>query len=245
MAPLLTGRPDATDLGLLRGEVAISDASGHPRLERLAAKLQGTDLMSLSLRLAESDKGGDGLGLKFEVPDLASLAAALGRKASAAIRIAFDGTFGAADGTAAVRGSLRIGRTDLQGRLRMDAAKGRPEMRGSIRAKDMHLDDLIAAREVAELVSHRKADTLRLRSETMDFVFAPRPKRKNLVGRVGPVDVRGRLSNPEVKLADGAAAAKVLGETIGLPLHLLGSLLGANGRLLLDHKPCFVVPAQQ
>jgi hypothetical protein len=79
----------------------------------------------------------------------------------------------------------------------------------------------------------------------MDFVFAPRPKRKNLLGRVGPVDVRGALSNPEVKLADGAVAGKVLGETIGLPLHLLGSLLGANARLLPNHEPCVVVPVQE
>jgi uncharacterized protein involved in outer membrane biogenesis len=89
------------------------------------------------------------------------------------------------------------------------------------------------------------AGTLDLRNGTMDFVFAPRPKRENLVGRVGPVDVRGPLSSPEVKLADGAVAAKVLGETLGLPLHLLGALLGANGRLPPDHEPCVVVPARQ
>jgi hypothetical protein len=89
------------------------------------------------------------------------------------------------------------------------------------------------------------AGTLDLRTETMDFVFAPRPKREDLVGQVGPVGVRGPLSSPDIKLADGAVAAKVLGETIGLPLHLLGSLLGANGRPLPDHKPCVVVPAKE
>ena len=89
------------------------------------------------------------------------------------------------------------------------------------------------------------AGTLDLRAATMDFALAPRPKRENLVGRVGPVDVRGPLSNPEVKLADGTVAAKVLGETLGLPLRLLGSLAGANGRPLPDHEPCVVVPAQE
>jgi hypothetical protein len=89
------------------------------------------------------------------------------------------------------------------------------------------------------------AGTLDLRAETMDFVFAPRPKRENLVRRVGPVDVRGPLSNPEVKLADGAVAAKVLGKTLGLPLNLLGSLVGANRRPLHDHAPCVVVPVQE
>ena len=89
------------------------------------------------------------------------------------------------------------------------------------------------------------AGTLDLRTETMDFTFAPRPKRQNLVGRVGPVDVRGPLSSPEVELADGAVAAKVLGEAIGRPLHLLGSLIGANGRLPPGHEPCVVVPVQE
>jgi uncharacterized protein involved in outer membrane biogenesis len=438
MAPLLSGRPNATGLGLLRGEAAISDARGHLRLERLDAKLQGTDLMSLSLQLEKAGKNPEEVGLRLAVPDLAPLAAALGRKASGGTRIAFDGAFGAADGTAVVHGALGIGRTDLQGRLRIDAAKGRPEIRGRIRASDLHLDDLIAAREVAGLFSHRKADVVRLRegvqeettlhldiaadalagggagasglnaslvyarsrlqfsldelrylggrihgaldarfalptpalkltatarrlrleqafarlghapaasgpldldldvtasgdeprallasltgevaasirgesladrtinlagqtiiewiftpsadgsaplvcfvarfdfkdgvgkartlvletdkvqapsagsldlrTETMDFAFAPRPKRPNLVGRVGPVGVRGPLSSPEVELADGAVAAKVLGETIGLPLHLLGSLIGANGRLPPGHEPCVVVPVQE
>lgn len=79
----------------------------------------------------------------------------------------------------------------------------------------------------------------------MDFVFAPRPKHDYLVGRVGPVHVRGPLSDPEVKLADGAVAAKVLGETLGLPLHLLGSLVGANGQPLPNHEPCVVVPVRE
>ncbi len=437
-AALLTGRPDATGLGLLRGAVALSDASGRLRLERLDAKLQGTDLMSLSLRLAKDDQGGVGVALKLAVPDLAPLASALGRKASSGTRLVFDGTLGAADGTASVLGSLRIGRTDLQGGLRIDAAKGRPEVRGNVRAKDLYLDDLTAAREVAGLFSRRKADAVRLRkgvreettlfleiaaealegggagagglraslvyarsrlrfsldelrylggsvhgeldarlarappvielkaaarglrleqaferlgsppaasgpldldldvrssgaglrallssmtgevsasvrggrlagrtinlagqsiiewlftrsadgsaplvcfvgrfdfedgvgtarqlvletdkvqapgagtldlgNRTMDFVFAPRPKRNNLVGRVGPVDVSGPLSSPAAKLADGAVAAKLLGDTLGLPLHLLGSLVGVNGRPLPDHEPCVVVPVQE
>ncbi len=152
MAVLLTGRPDATGVGALRGKVAMSDASGHLRLETLDAKLEGTDLMSLSLRLAESGKSGDRVGLKFDLPDLARLASALGRKASAGIQIAFDGTIGAADGAATVRGSGRVGKTDLEGRLRIAAPKGKPEITGKISAKDLHLDDLTAAREVSETV---------------------------------------------------------------------------------------------
>ena len=435
MAVLLTGRADANGLGAVRGKVAMSDASGHLRLETLDATLEGTDLMSLSLRLAESGKSGERIGLKFGVPDLARLASVLGRKASAGIQIAFDGTLGATDGTATVRGSASVGKTDLEGRLRIAAPKGKPEITGKISAKDLHVDDLSAAREVSGLFSDRKIDavrlgkdvrtettisldiaanavegggetagglkaslvyakprlrispvelaylggsiegdleanftrlkpalelkaavrqlsleqvfkrldtapmasgpldldlavtakgadlrallasmtgrasgsiqggsladrtinlagqtiigwmftrsadgsaplvcfvtlfdfadgigtarqlvletvkvqvvgagTLTLRKEAMDFVFTPRPKQKDLIGKVGPVDVSGPLSKPKIKLADGAVAAKVVGETIGRPFHLLGASLGADGQPSPEHKPCVVVP---
>jgi hypothetical protein len=435
MADLLTGRRDATGVGALRGKVAMSDASGHLRLEALDAKLEGTDLMSLSLRLADSGKSGDRVGLKLNVPDLAHLASALGRKASAGIQIAFDGEIGEADGVATVQGSGRVGKTGLEGRLRIAAPKGMPEITGKISSNDLHLDDFAAAREVSELFSDREVDavklrkdvqeattlsldvaadavegggetagglkarvvyarsrlrvspaelvylggsikgdvdadfapsppalelnaaarqlslerlfkrldkppaasgsldidlavsangadlhallasmsgqvsgsiwggsfadrtinlagetiiewiftrtadgsaplvcfvarfdfkdgigtarqlvletdkvqavgggTVNLRNETMDFVLAPRAKRNDLVGRVGPVQVGGPLSRPEIKLTDGAVAAKVVGETIGLPLHLLGAILGADGRPPPEHKPCVVVP---
>ncbi len=433
MAVLLTGRRDATGVGALRGKAAISDASGHLRLEKLDAKLEGSDLMSLSLRLADGSDD-DRVRLKFDVPDLAPLASALGHDASAGIQIAFDGGMGAADGAATVRGSGRVGKTELEGRLRIAAPKGKPEITGKISSKDLHLDSFGAAREVAELLSEqnikavklrkgvkekttlsldisahavegggekagalkarlvygksrlrvspvdlvylggsikgdvdanfapsppalklkaavrqlsleqvfkrldkmpaasgpldldlavtangadlhallasmsgqvsgtirggsladrtinlagqtiigwmftRTADgsaplvcfvarlafkdgigtarqlvletdkiqaagggTLNLRNETMDFVFTPRAKRNDLVGTVGPVHVSGPLSKPEIKMADGAVAAKVVRETIGLPLHLLGAILGADGQPSPEHKPCVVV----
>ena len=84
--------------------------------------------------------------------------------------------------------------------------------------------------------------TLNLRDDTLGFVFHPRAKRSELIGAVGPVDVSGPLSKPEIKLADGAVAAKVVGETIALPFHLLGALLHADGQLSSEHKPCVVVP---
>lgn len=438
MAGMLTGRHDVADVGALRGKVAMSDASGHLRLERLSAKLDGTDLMSLSVRLVASDKRGTRVGLKLNVPELGHLASAIGHTASANIQIGFDGTIGIADGAATVEGSARVGKTDLHGRLRIAAPKGKPEIIGSIRAKDLRLDDLIAAHEASELFTRRKIDavklredvqnetklsldiaadavegdeqkadglsahlvyskphlrispvdiaylgghvkggfdadfahsppalkleaegrrlslarllkrldkapaasgpldfdlevtakgedfhtllaslngqawgsiqrgsladrtinlagqnivdwvftraagggapllcfvarfdfkdgigaarelvletdkvqavgggTLNLRNETMSFVFMPRPKQDKLVGEVGPVDVRGPLSKPEIKLADGAVAAKVVGDTIGLPFHVLGSILGTAERPSPEHQPCVVVPDRE
>ena len=168
MAGLLTGRHDANGVGSMRGEVAMSDASGDLRLEMLDAKLEGTDLMSLSLRLAQSDKRGDRVHLKLNLPDLARLASALGRKTSAGVQIAFDGSIDAADDAATMRGSARVGKTDLEGRVRIAASKGKPEIRGKISTKDLHLNDLIAAREVPKLFSDRQVDAVKLRKDIQD-----------------------------------------------------------------------------
>jgi hypothetical protein len=434
MSGVLTGRRDLTSLGALRGTVALSDASGAPRLEKLDAKLTGTDLMSLSLRLAESGTSGTGVGLKLRVPDLALLASALGDRASAGVQIACNGVIGADDAVTA-RGSAKVGKADLDGWLRIAARAGKSRITGSIHAKELHLDDLIAAREVSDLVpkrvmgavtlredirdqttlsldlaadavegagqqtggltarlvyarsrlrvaplelaylgghikAHVQADlapspltlalnaearrlslaqmfsrlgqapaaagpldldlsvttkgadlwallaslngqvsgsirggsladrtinlagqnivewmftrtadgsaplecfaarfdfadgngtarqlvfetdkvqvigggTLNLRDETMHLVFTPRPKTKRLIGKVGSVDVSGPVSAPEVSLAEGAVAAKVVGDTIALPFHLLGSILRADGQLLPEHQPCVIVP---
>jgi uncharacterized protein YhdP len=86
------------------------------------------------------------------------------------------------------------------------------------------------------------AGTLDLRDQTMDFVFQPRPKQNDLVGEVGPVGVKGPLSGPEIQLTKGTVATKVIGETVGLPLHLLRPLLGSDGQPLPEHKPCVIVP---
>jgi uncharacterized protein involved in outer membrane biogenesis len=85
--------------------------------------------------------------------------------------------------------------------------------------------------------------TLDLRVDTMRLVFTPRPKQNRLIGKVGPVDVSGPFSAPEVELAEGAAAAKVVEDTIELPLHLLGSILGADGRLPPEHRSCVAIPS--
>jgi len=82
--------------------------------------------------------------------------------------------------------------------------------------------------------------TLDLRGVTLELRFIPRPKRRELIGRVGAAHVRGPLSEPEIQLADGAIAGKVVGDALSLPLHLLGSLVGADSRLPADHRPCVV-----
>lgn len=254
-------------------------------------------------------------------------------------------------------GSARVGKTGLEGRLRIAAPKGKPRIKGKINAQDLHLDDLTAAREVADLFADREVDAVRIRKEVREettlsldiaadaiegggeragglkasLVYAksrlrfslaellylggcihgeldanlahspPALKLETTARRLsleqvfkrlekapaasGPLDLdlavtangadlqallasltgkvsgsirRGSLADRTINLAgqtiiewiftlsaDGAVAAKVVGETIGLPLHMLDSILGADGQPLPEHKPCVVVPEKE
>jgi hypothetical protein len=64
-----------------------------------------------------------------------------------------------------------------------------------------------------------------------------RSKRTNLTGQVGQVDDAAPMDGPKVRLADGALGAKVVGDSVGLPLHLLGPIIGADGRPAPNHQP--------
>lgn len=438
MGGVLIGRQGATGLGRLRGEVALSDASGRLRLETLAAELEGTPLMSLSLGLEDSStqKATPWLGvdLTVNVPDLAPLASAIGRTGKPGFQVAFDGQLTAGTNEARVSGSARLGSTDLDGQLSIRAPTPKPEITGRIHAKELHFDDLLAARKLPALVAHRDREMVRvhddiaetaslsldlsangvegagtrtgglsahlaydrsrlrlsslelaylggqingdiaadlgasppavqldakvrrlslerlfrrlesppvasgpldldlavtargadlspalgslngqvsatlrggvladrtinlagqniiawafsrtesgapldclvarfdfaegigtakelvfetdkvqvvgsgqldLPSETMDLVMIPRPKQNALIGKVRHVNVTGPIAHPRVQVAKGAVATKVVGDTLGLPLHLLGSIVGADGRLPPEHRPCVVVP---
>ena len=59
------------------------------------------------------------------------------------------------------------------------------------------------------------AGQLDLKTQSVDLTLAPRPKDRELVGTVGPIVIRGPLDAPEVSLAKGSVAGKVVGDTIG------------------------------
>lgn len=99
------------------------------------------------------------------------------------------------------------------------------------------------------------AGKLDLKAKTLNFVVNPTPLKNDLSGDIGPVSINGPIASPKVKLTDGAVAGKVLGDTVGLPLQIIGSILGGvakgagvSGPAAPAHKPCEVIakaaPAQ-
>ncbi len=82
------------------------------------------------------------------------------------------------------------------------------------------------------------AGQLDLKTQSVDLTLVPRPKDRELVGTVGPIVIRGPLDAPEVSLAKGSVAGKVVGDTIGQPFRVLG-----NCPALAEHRGPATVPA--
>ncbi|MGI9372395.1 MAG: AsmA family protein [Hyphomicrobiales bacterium] len=66
------------------------------------------------------------------------------------------------------------------------------------------------------------------RKETVFIEGTPHAKRSGIAGVTTPFKVTGSLSDPKFQLQRGAGAAKVVGETVLLPLNLLGTLFSSD-----------------
>lgn len=85
--------------------------------------------------------------------------------------------------------------------------------------------------------------TLNLRNRSLDLTLTPHPTRRELVGSVGPVVIRGALESPKVSMAQGAVVGKVVGDTLGLPFRVLGDIAGAGRSPRSDPRSCVVATA--
>jgi hypothetical protein len=80
--------------------------------------------------------------------------------------------------------------------------------------------------------------TVDLRDDRIDIAFQPRPIRQKILEMATPFVISGPLSSPKINLKPGAAGSRAFAETVTLPLHLLGALLGGTGTETTDRKPC-------
>jgi hypothetical protein len=225
--------------GYIKGDVRADFAPSPPTLE-LEAQVRQLSLEQMLRRLDKARAASGPLDLDLAVTakgaDLQALLASMSGQVSGSVR----------DGSLADRTINLAGQHIVEWMFTRTADSGAPLV--CFVAYFDFKDGIGTARQLvletdkAQVVG---GGTLNLRNETMDFVFTPRPKHNQLIGRVGPVDVSGPVSAPKIERADGAITAKVIGDTIGLPFHLLGSILGADGRPSPEHKPCVVVPIKE
>ncbi len=98
---------------------------------------------------------------------------------------------------------------------------------------------LIIETENVQIVGGGSVD---LRSETMDLSFVPRPKRKQVVDIVSPFSIKGHMGKPNLEVKQ-AGAGRAIGETLSLPLNLLGRIFGGGGLIDEKAKPCVLPKA--
>lgn len=79
--------------------------------------------------------------------------------------------------------------------------------------------------------------TVNLRKNSMDLAFVPRAKRRQLIEIVSPFELKGAIGKPEL-IVRNAGAGRAIGETLSLPLNLLGHIFGGSGQVDKDAKPC-------
>ncbi len=107
--------PQASDVGRLKGRLALSDASGSLRLEEFQADVRGTELISLTIRKAESQGvAADHLALDIDldIPDFDAVAARLGSTARIGA-VGFTGELAFPERHTSLRGKAKIGRTGI------------------------------------------------------------------------------------------------------------------------------------
>ena len=74
----------------------------------------------------------------------------------------------------------------------------------------------------------------------INISFQPRPKVKQVVDTVSPFTVVGPLNRPNIKLNKGGKVGRAVGETLTLPLNVLGALFIGKQKKSPKHKPCVV-----
>ena len=81
-----------------------------------------------------------------------------------------------------------------------------------------------------------------LRKETIDLKFKPRSKKKHLIDVTTPFAIVGPLASPSVKVSTPGIVARMVGEIVLTPAHLLESLLPVvNDRGKDSGHPCLTL----
>jgi hypothetical protein len=96
-----------------------------------------------------------------------------------------------------------------------------------------------------QVVGHGAID---FRNDTIELIFQPQPKRKDLINIVTPFAIKGKLSSPKIEIQKGGVPIRAVEEVVALPLNLLGLIVKGRqrnvttkGRQQTKHKPCQII----
>jgi len=145
---------NAEKLGRLKGEIVITDAPGILRVDRLDAKITGTDL--LSLHVWKDNKAPTGtdlpsLNADLDIPDFDTYSALFGLPPKNVGPLSYRGSLEIGDRSLRLSGVSKIGKTETEADIVADSKNGRPHLSGSVYSKLLHLVDLRKAADLRAL----------------------------------------------------------------------------------------------
>ena len=165
LADLLQGSVagNPKNLGRLRGEVRVTDASGILTLAELDATATGTDLIALKIRKADVKVDGasvPGFSTDLNVPDFDAVMRHVDRPAIGLKHLAFNGKAVVGETGARLEGQATIGRTDIAGLFTIKPQDGAPVMTGTLKTGLLHLSDIRKALAVRDFLDVKRPDDI-------------------------------------------------------------------------------------
>lgn len=224
---LITGRPEAGDVGGFAGSAALSDASGAMQVTSFDAKSEGSDLIALSVAHRSASEP-NAFDVRIDIPDVSALASALETTASPGYGVAFDGAMALGDPGLSITGDARLGQTAAAVDIRSAVEGDAPRISGSVAMSEADLSNVKMGREVARLFAARQTPEVELRK---GFVERTRATIKVSAGTVRGV-------GGEAKRLD--ALVSVDGRRVRLDplaLEFLGETLSGAIEAETDTKP--------
>ncbi len=186
--------PRASDLGRLKGSLALSDASGSLRLEEFQASVSGTKLLSLTIRKSGRESGSQGgatdqlaLDIDLDIPNFSSVAARLGGKARTGA-VGFTGELAFPERHTWLRGEARIGRTEITVEGGLGFRDGAPFVSVNLASDLLYMTDIERGVQVYEVFAATDNEAIEIELEER-FI---RQTRVDLDLRVAEFDANGK-----------------------------------------------------
>jgi hypothetical protein len=182
--------PRASDLGRLKGRLAVSDASGSLRLEEFQANLRGTKLISLTVQKSGSQGAATdrlALDIDLDIPDFSTVATRLGGTARTGA-VDFTGELAFPERHISLHGEAQIGQTEITVEGGLGLRDGAPFVSVNLASDLLYMTDIERGVQVYEVFA--TTDNKAIEIELEESVV--QQTRAELDLRVAELDANGR-----------------------------------------------------
>jgi uncharacterized protein involved in outer membrane biogenesis len=154
---------DASGLGRLKGEIALSDSDGKPGLEKLEARVANSKLIALDVSLVIDDlRHLDEVAFQVEldIPNFQRFALALGAKVKKIGPVKFKGRLSGGGQNLLADGNALFGKTAIAGKLEGSLVEGGTKLSGNLSTPLLHVQDIRNIFDVQKLIAAQAHDAM-------------------------------------------------------------------------------------